>query len=127
MSKTIDVSYGKKLKLLRLTQFKTQKDMALKFGMTQQSYSDMERGNTRFNEKKIKKICKFFNVPFEEFITAETTQRKITTKKKDSYAIHVLKQHYEVKLLEQQIKIDQQEIEIGRLKRIKGILEKTAR
>ena len=124
MAKDIDVSYGKKLKLLRINQFKTQSYMALKFKISQQSYSDMEKGNTRFTDAKIKKVCKFFNVPEDEFITIDTKQRKIKTKKQDSYTIRVLKKHYEVKLLELQVRIDELEIENGRLKRIKGILEK---
>lgn len=119
----IDVSYGKKLKLLRINQFKTQSFMALKFKISQQAYSDMETGNIRFTESKIKKICKFFNVPFEEFITLDTKQRKIKRKKEDSYAIRVLKKHYEVKMLELQVRIDELETEVDRLKRIKGILE----
>ena len=124
MAKDIDVSYGKKLKLLRMTQFKTQNDMALKFKISQQSYSDMEKGNIRFTDAKIKKVCKFFNVPFEDFVSIDSKQRKIKRKKEDSYAIRVLKKHYEVKMLELQVRINELETEVDRLKRIKGILEK---
>lgn len=124
MAKNIDVSYGKKLKLLRINQFKTQKDMAIKFKISQQSYSDMEKGKTRFTETKIKKVCKFFRISFADFVILENKQRKINEKKKDSYAIRVLKQHYEVKILEKQVRIGELELENSRLKRIKSILEK---
>lgn len=123
MIKDIDVSYGKKLKLLRINQFKTQKFMAIKFKVSQQAYSDMEKGKTRFTEAKLKKVCKFFNIAFEEFVPSDSKQRKVSVKKKDSYAIRVLKKYYEVKLLEYQIRIDDLELENSRLKRIKDILE----
>ena len=123
MAKEIDVSYGKKLKLLRINQFKTQKNMAIKFKMSQQGYSDMEKGKTRFTDAKIKKICKIFNTSFQEFVTTNTKQRKVQTKQKDSYVIGILKHHYEIKLLEQKIKIRQLEVEVRKLLRIKAMHE----
>lgn len=123
MSKEINITYGKKLKLLRMMQFKTQKHMAFTFKITQQAYSDLEKGKTNFTEEKIKQICKFYKVPFDEFITIQNKQRKLLVKEKDSYAIRVLKEHYEIKMLELQIKVDELKLELGRLKRIKRKLE----
>ena len=123
MKKEINFTYGEKLKQLRIMQFKTQKQMAANFKITQQAYSDLEKGKTNFTEEKIKQICMFFNVPFTDFITLQTKQRKIQTKHKDSYPIKVLKEHYEIKILELQIKIDELKLENGKLKRIKRKLE----
>ncbi len=105
--------YAEKLKHLRINQFISQQEMAIKFKITQQAYSKLEKGDTKFNTKKIEKICKFFKVPVAEFITiniAKTKNKK--SKSLDSYNIKVLKQYYERLLLEKDIRIGKLEIEL---------------
>lgn len=117
MQEAINHIYGNKLKLLRTSQFISQKDLALKFEISQQSYSDLEKGYTNFSVKKIEYICKIFNIKVDEFITTNSKQRK--TKKPNSPAIKILKKHYERLLLEKDIRIGELEIEAKRLKKNK--------
>ena len=48
MLEETNANYAKKLKRLRINQFISQKDMAIKFGISQQSYGDLENGKTNF-------------------------------------------------------------------------------
>lgn len=107
--------YGEKLKRLRINLFITQKEMAKKFKVSQQSYSDMEKGKTKFTVKKIQKICKIFKISAEEFITIDSKQTALKIKNRDSHNINVLKKHYELLLLEQEIRIGELEMEIKQL------------
>ena len=84
--------YGKKLKLLRVSQLILQKEMAIKLKITQQAYSDLENGKTNFSLQRIEKICKFFKVPVAEFITITTPKNK-KSKSTDKYNVKVLKQY----------------------------------
>lgn len=105
--------YGKKLKQLRNNQFIFQKEMAAKLKITQQAYSDLEKGKTNFSNKRIEKICKIFKVPVDEFITINAPKTKNKkSKNMDSYNIKVLKKHYERLLLEKDIRIGKLEIEL---------------
>lgn len=115
MKKKPNTIYGEKLKRLRVNAFMTQKQMAVKFNMTQQGYGGLENGLTKFSAKKVEKICKIFNVSSEEFLTLPTKQRKINVKKPDSYAVKVLKKHYEVALLEKEIQIKKLQIQVKHL------------
>lgn len=119
MEDDINCIYSNKLKLLRINHFISQKDMALKFKISQQSYSELEKGYTNFTIKKIEKICKIFNIKYDEFITINSKPSK--TKKPDSLAIKLLKKHYERLLLEKDIRIGELEIETKRLKKNKKV------
>ncbi len=121
MIKKTNTVYGEKLKLLRVTAFITQKQMAVKFKMSQQGYSDLENGLTKFSIEKVKIICKIFNVSCEEFLTLPTKQRKMNVKKPDSYAVKVLKKHYGVLLLEKEIEIKKLQIQVKHLTKDKKI------
>ena len=125
MSKKPTTIYGEKLKRLRVNAFITQKQMAVKFKMTQQGYGALENGLTKFSTDKIQKICKIFNVSSDLFLELPTKQRKINVKKADSYAIKVLKKHYEVLLLEKDIEIKKLRIQVKHLTKDKKI-NKTA-
>lgn len=115
MQKKQHTIYGEKLKRLRVNAFITQKQMAVKFKITQQGYGALENGLTKFSTKKVEKICKIFNVTSDLFLELPTKQRKINVKKPDSYAIKVLKKHYEVLLLEKDIQIKKLEIQVKHL------------
>lgn len=115
--------YGEKLKRLRVNAFITQKNIATKLKISQQAYSDLENGLTKFSIEKVKKICKIFNVSSEEFLTLPTNQRKINVNKPDSYALKVLKMHYEVLLLEKDIEIKQLQIQVKHLTKNKKIIK----
>lgn len=121
MIKKTNTIYGEKLKRLRVNAFITQKQMAVKFKITQQSYSDLENGLTKFSTEKVKKICKIFNVSSEEFLTLPSKQRKMNVNKPDSYAVKVLKKHYEVLLLEKEIEIKKLQIQVKHLTKDKKI------
>ena len=54
MIKKTNTIYGEKLKRLRVTAFITQKQMAIKFNMSQQGYGALENGLTKFSAEKIK-------------------------------------------------------------------------
>lgn len=118
------IIYGKRLKVLRINQFISQEEMAIKFNISQQSYSAMERGETKFSVKKIEKICKIFKIPLTEFITINTKQRKTKKEIPDSYSIRLLKKHYERLLLEKDVRIGDLEIENKHLKKDKKISKK---
>lgn len=123
MIKKSNIIYGEKLKRLRVNAFITQKQMAVKFNMTQQGYGGLENGLTKFSAEKIKKISKIFNVSSEEFLTLPSKQRKININKPDSYAIKVLKKHYEVLLLEKEIEIKKLLIHIKNLTKNKKVIK----
>ncbi len=115
--------YGEKLKRLRVNAFITQKNIATKLKISQQAYSDLENGLTKFSIEKVKKICKIFNISSEEFLTLPTNQRKINVNKPDSYALKVLKMHYEVLLLEKEIEIKELQIQVKHLTKNKKIIK----
>ena len=123
MIKKTNTIYGEKLKRLRVTAFITQKQMAIKFNMSQQGYGALENGLTKFSAEKINKICKIFNVSSEEFLTLPSKQRKINVDKPDSYAVKILKKHYEVLLLEKEIEIKQLQIQVKHLTKGKKIIK----
>lgn len=119
MIKKTNTIYGEKLKRLRVNAFITQKKMAVKFKISQQSYSELENGLTKFSLEKVKKICKIFNITSEEFLTLPTKQRKFNVNKPDSYAVKVLKKYYEVLLLEKDIEIKKLQIHVKHLTKSK--------
>ena len=109
--------YGEKLKRLRINQFISQREMAIKFKMSQQAYSKLEKGKIRFTIKKVEKICKIFKLSVDEFITISPKLSKAKDVKTDNYNIKILKKHYERLLLIKDIRIGELEIEIKRLKK----------
>jgi DNA-binding XRE family transcriptional regulator len=109
--------YAKKLKCLRINQFISQKDMAIKFGISQQSYGDLENGKTNFTLQKTEKVCKIFNISFDDFIAINTKQTKFKTKQTNSHSNKVLKKHYERLLLVKDIRIGELELENKWLKK----------
>ena len=123
MIKKPTTMYGEKLKRLRVNAFMTQKQMAVKFNMTQQGYGGLENGLTKFSTEKVKKICKIFNVSSEEFLTLPTKQSKMNVNKPDSYVVKVLKKHYEVLLLEKEIEIKELQIQVKHLTKGKKIIK----
>lgn len=127
MSKKASEIYGQKLKRLRVNAFITQKSMALKFKMTQQGYGALEHGLTKFSTEKVEKICKIFNVSREEFLALPTKQRKMNVKKPDSYAVKVLKKHYEILLMEKDIEIKRLQIQVKHLTKDKTPSSRTSK
>ena len=119
MEKENNDLYGKKLKRLRINQFITQSDMAIKFKISQQAYAKMEYGKTNFTLKKVEKICKFFNITVKEFLTINYTQSKIKNRNNDSYNVRVLKQHYERLLLLKDIEIADLQMKVQHLNKDK--------
>jgi transcriptional regulator with XRE-family HTH domain len=112
MTEEKSVIYAKKLKLLRINQFISQKNMAIKFKISQQGYAKLESGKVNFSMKRVEKICKIFKIPITEFITINTKSKKTNSKSTDSYNIKVLKMHYERLLLAKDIRIGKLEIEL---------------
>lgn len=105
MSEDRNLIYGKKLTRLRTNQFLTQNEVASKFSITQQSYADLENGQTNFSFKKIEKICEIFDIVFEDFITLNSDLVKTKNRDAESYTIKLLKKHHEKVLLEKDIRI----------------------
>lgn len=113
--------YGKRLKILRINQFISQKEMAAVFKVSQQSYSAMECGETKFSVNKIARICDYFKISFDEFTIINAKQRKSKKEIPDNYSIRLLKKYYEKLLLEKDIRIGELEIENKHLKKTKKI------
>jgi len=111
------VIYGEKLKRLRINQFISQREMAIKFKMSQQAYSLLEKGKIKFTIKKIEKICKLFKLSTDEFILISPKLSKVKDLKTDNYNIKILKKYYERLLLIKDIRIGELEIENKRLKK----------
>ena len=65
----------------------------------------------------MEKICKIFNIPFDEFITINANQAKIKNKNTESRTTKVLKKHYERLLLVKDIRIGELELENALLKK----------
>lgn len=103
--------YSKKLKRLRLNHLLCQKEMAVKFNISQQSYAKLESGKTLFTQKKVEKICRIFDIPFKEFIIINNYET-VFNEAIDSYNLKVLKIHYESLLLQKEIKINELEIKL---------------
>lgn len=115
--------YAKKLKLLRVTHFFSQQEMANKFKISQQGYAKLENGKINFSIKRIEKICKVFNISFDEFITISHKPKKVKSKSTDSYNIKVLKLYYEKLLLEKEIQIGDLELQIKHLSKGKKTIK----
>lgn len=118
------VIYGEKLKRLRINQFISQREMANKFKITQQGYSKLEKGETKFSIKRIEKICKIFKISVDDFILISPKLSKTKDVKTDAYNIKILKKHYERLLLIKDIRIGELEIENKRLKKGRKISAK---
>ncbi|GAB4457011.1 MAG: hypothetical protein OHK0036_20690 [Bacteroidia bacterium] len=68
----------------RVRQLRKEKDikqevMAQKLGITQQAYSQLEKGQRNFNTELITKLCAIFNVPVVEFFNFGTQQKIINS------------------------------------------------
>ena len=124
MKEETNVIYAKKLKLLRVSHFMTQQNVADKFKITQQAYAAMEKGKINFTLQKIEKTCKIFNTPFDDFLTINLKKVKTNHKKTDSYNIKVLKKHYERLLLIKDIRIGELELENKHLKKGRKLSKK---
>lgn len=122
MQEETNAIYAKKLKTLRVNSFMTQEDVAVKFKITQQAYGKMERGKINFTLQKIEKICKIFNVAFDEFVTINL--KKTNHQKSESHNIKVLKKHYERLLLIKDIRIGELELENKHLKKGRRVSKK---
>jgi len=103
--------YARKLKRLRLSQFLGQKEMADKFKISQQSYAKMEAGKTLFTLEKVEKICRIFDISFDNFIMIDTNE-KIDTQLVETYNVKVLRMHYERLLIQKDLEIKKLEIEL---------------
>ncbi len=116
--------FSKKLKLLRINAFFSQQEMALKFKISQQGYSKLESGESRFSPEKIDTICKIFKISFDEFVTITRPPKKTDPSAPDSHNIKTLKLHYEQLLLGQELKIRQLEAQLLRHTKIRSRLKK---
>jgi transcriptional regulator with XRE-family HTH domain len=105
MEKENNDLYAEKLKRLRINQFISQKVIATKFKITQQSYAALENGLTNFNIKKVEKICKIFKIEVDDFLTINPTNSKVKNRDMDSYNVKMLKLHYERLLILKDLRI----------------------
>jgi transcriptional regulator with XRE-family HTH domain len=103
--------YRKKLKRLRLNHLLGQKEMAVKFNISQQSYAKLEAGKTLFTQKKIEKICRIFNIEVQDFAMTSWSERLCQNPIEPSI-VQVLKMHYEKLLLQQEKRIKELEISL---------------
>jgi transcriptional regulator with XRE-family HTH domain len=69
MSATYDLYLSKKLYAKRLERQMKQQDLADSLGLSQQAYSNLERGETSFSDEVIEKICHTFGISVEEFMS----------------------------------------------------------
>lgn len=59
---------GSRIRLLRKNQYKGQKDLADKLGMTISAYSKIEKGHTNIKLSRLKQLATCFDVKPEELI-----------------------------------------------------------
>lgn len=103
--------YSKRLKRLRLSHLLCQKEMAIKFNISQQSYAKLEAGKTLFTQNKIENICRIFNIQFNEFIMFNCNE-SLVIKSIEPSILQTLKMHYEKLLLQQEMRINELEIKL---------------
>lgn len=103
--------YVKKLRSLRINNFITQKNMAIKLKVSQPAYAKLENGKTKLTNTKVEKICKIFKIPVHDFLTIKDSSTKEKKKASDSLSVKILKKHYEDQLLIKDIRIGDLEME----------------
>ena len=108
MNKLAKDMYSKKLKLLRYQLDLSQGKMAQKLELCQQAYSKLENGKTNFTPQRISQICKAFNIQEEDFISLEThtIQKSIDNYHENNldHRIAAINMHYELLLLESELR-----------------------
>lgn len=108
---------GEKLRILRTYFGYQQKEMAVKFNIGQQAYSDLEMGRTNFTDKKISKICEIFNITFQEFLSVESADIITKNQISESATIRILKLNHKKELLEKELRIVELELELKKYKK----------
>jgi transcriptional regulator with XRE-family HTH domain len=69
MSKTLSALHGQKLCWLRFTNGNSkQVVIAKELGISQQEYSEYERGKRQFSEEFINRICKYYKIDLADFL-----------------------------------------------------------
>jgi len=69
MSKTLSAIHGQKLYWLRATNGNLKQEMvANDLGISQQEYSDFERGKRLFTEEFIQRVCMYYKIELSEFL-----------------------------------------------------------
>jgi transcriptional regulator with XRE-family HTH domain len=69
MSKTLSAIHGQKLYWLRATNGNLKQEMvANDLGISQQEYSDFERGKRLFTEEFIQRVCMYCKIELSEFL-----------------------------------------------------------
>lgn len=119
MDESTNIEYGKKLRFLRTAIPTIQFDIASKLKMSQQSYSELEKGKTQFSAKILNKVCKAFNITVQEFILI---QPKLSPVKMDNPILNdtnvkILILNHKKQLLERDIEIIQLQLELKKYKR----------
>ncbi|MCD6017081.1 MAG: Helix-turn-helix domain [Bacteroidetes bacterium] len=102
----INSLYGKKLKRLRQTIDAKQGVIASRLNISQQAYSNLEKGKTNFSEKTIKEICLIFDITYHDFIILEDNllDSVLSSKKTEKEAsFQKLLEHYELELLKSEL------------------------
>lgn len=125
MKSFINSYLGQKLKVLRESSNRKQKDLALLLNITQQSYSKIENGKTNFSDLLITKICDAFKIPPMEFITNQNMLSKnislVSSNKNhmEDLSTRILFASFKKQLIEKELRIIELELEVKKYKRHK--------
>ena len=70
------MNLAKKIKILRITNDWTQKELADMIGVKSYTVSDIERGRSEPDIDTIKKLCVIFDVTSDELLEIDTNERR---------------------------------------------------
>ncbi len=125
MKSFINSYLGQKLKVLRESSNRKQKDLALILSTTQQSYSKIENGKTNFSDALITKICDIFQITPIEFISNPNMLSKnitlVSSNKNhmEDLSTRILFASFKKQLIEKELRIVELELEVKKHKRYK--------
>ena len=125
MKSFINSYLGQKLKVLRESSNRKQKDLALILNTTQQSYSKIENGKTNFSDALITKICDTFQITPIEFISSQNMLSKnitlVSSNKNhmEDLSTRILFASLKKQLIEKELRIVELELEVRKHKRYK--------
>ena len=125
MKSFINSFLGQKLKVLRESSNRKQKDLALILNTTQQSYSKIENGKTNFSDALISKICDTFKITPIEFISSQkilSQHVSLASSNKnhmEDLSTRILFASFKKQLIEKELRIIELELEVRKHKRYK--------
>jgi transcriptional regulator with XRE-family HTH domain len=125
MKSFINSYLGQKLKVLRESSNRKQKDLAQILSTTQQSYSKIENGKTNFSDALITKICDTFQITPIEFISSQNMLSKnitlVSSNKNhmEDLSTRILFASFKKQLIEKELRIVELELEVRKHKRYK--------